>query len=326
LGYDTQLPLSWQVDLPDGEGYYEFYTQASDIAGNTESKTQAEIYCAYDNTEPEADAGESQDVRRGTTVSFDGSGSSDNGKIQSYEWTFTDGTIQTLTGDSPTYTFDTAGSFQITLTVTDAAGFQDVHVIWVNVTVRNISNNGLIRGRVLDEKGKPLEGARVSVTGRPFFTKTDENGYYAMEDIPQGTYDLDFTRDGFQTRTISGVSVSAGQETMNQDVILPKAAVEPKPFLPDYWWVFVLAAMIAVFFIVFALMKKNRSKETQDNPQESYGIHTLENHIEKAEENPVLPPQPAPGYTANAPPPPPPPPPEPPAEYGENHQASDSED
>ncbi|MFQ6106117.1 MAG: hypothetical protein ACE5QF_00810 [Thermoplasmata archaeon] len=38
---DPTVPYSWSFDFPDGDGHYEFYSIATDIAGNVESKAQA---------------------------------------------------------------------------------------------------------------------------------------------------------------------------------------------------------------------------------------------------------------------------------------------
>ncbi len=65
-------------------------------------------------------------------VQFDGSGSSDpDGTIVSYQWTWTNG--DTLTGFDPIATF-TAGTYAVTLTVTDDAGATAVDVVEITVT------------------------------------------------------------------------------------------------------------------------------------------------------------------------------------------------
>ncbi len=71
-------------------------------------------------------------VAPGTSVSFDGTGSTDaDGSIGSYDWTFGDGT--TATGATPTHTYDATGSYDATLTVTDDDGATDTATVTVAV-------------------------------------------------------------------------------------------------------------------------------------------------------------------------------------------------
>ncbi|NIP54019.1 MAG: DUF1565 domain-containing protein, partial [Phycisphaerae bacterium] len=93
----------------------------------------------YDKTNPIADAGPDQLVVNGTTVTFDGSGSTDNLDvvnygIVNYTWTFTDNTTQVLTDVKANYTFYNIGNFSVTLNVSDYSGNWDTDEMWVNVT------------------------------------------------------------------------------------------------------------------------------------------------------------------------------------------------
>ncbi len=73
------------------------------------------------NVPPTADANGPYNGTAGQQVTFDGSGSSDSdGTITAYDWTFGDG--NTGTGVSPTHTYADAGSYIVTLVVTDDLG------------------------------------------------------------------------------------------------------------------------------------------------------------------------------------------------------------
>jgi hypothetical protein len=54
------------------------------------------------------------------SLEFDGSGSTDDGTIQTYEWDFGDGNIGS--GERPTHTYAATGNYTVTLTVTDNDG------------------------------------------------------------------------------------------------------------------------------------------------------------------------------------------------------------
>nr|NIP37424.1 hypothetical protein [Thermoplasmata archaeon]NIS14601.1 hypothetical protein [Thermoplasmata archaeon]NIS18972.1 hypothetical protein [Thermoplasmata archaeon]NIT80348.1 hypothetical protein [Thermoplasmata archaeon]NIU48122.1 hypothetical protein [Thermoplasmata archaeon] len=91
----------------DGGGAYEFalvldgrqtliMLRATDDAGNVGDNTDV-ITIILDTEEPVAAAGEDQEAVEDTEVSFDGSGSTDNEGIATYEWSFElDGSPVTL--------------------------------------------------------------------------------------------------------------------------------------------------------------------------------------------------------------------------------------
>lgn len=65
-------------------------------------------------------------------LSVNGSGSSDaDGTIRAYQWTFGDG--QSASGATATHTYDAAGSYDVTLTVTDNGGASDSSTVRVTV-------------------------------------------------------------------------------------------------------------------------------------------------------------------------------------------------
>jgi PKD repeat protein len=82
-----------------------------------------------DKTSPTADF---DYVASGLSVAFDASASSDNVGIVNYEWTFGDG--NSGMGKTFTHTYSSAGTYEVTLTVKDAAGNSNTASINVNVT------------------------------------------------------------------------------------------------------------------------------------------------------------------------------------------------
>jgi PKD repeat protein len=87
--------------------------------------------------DPIADAGPDQDVDEDTVVQFNGTGSTDSGGIANYTWTFNDGGLRTLYGPTPTYTFNTPGYYNVTLTVKDHAARSDTAI--VQIIVRDVT-------------------------------------------------------------------------------------------------------------------------------------------------------------------------------------------
>jgi PKD repeat protein len=90
---------------------------------------------ASDDTEPPvADAGADRTVSLGQTVAFDGSRSSDDVGIVSWEWSLSyAGSNLRFGGETALFTFERAGLYQVTLTVTDAAGNSDTDLFWISV-------------------------------------------------------------------------------------------------------------------------------------------------------------------------------------------------
>lgn len=75
-----------------------------------------------DREDPVADAGPDQTVTFGTTVVLDGSGSSDDKGIKSYEWMVVEGSETVFhRGEKVTHLFGAPGQYNVTLTVTDHA-------------------------------------------------------------------------------------------------------------------------------------------------------------------------------------------------------------
>ena len=119
----------------------------------------------------------------GDTVTFDGSLSSDNIDIVTWEWRFYySNTHQILSDPEPTYGF-TYGieNFTIELSVSDANGNSDTN----STSITILYPGGTISGHIRNSKGKPVEGVSIIVLFHPELnTIYDANGNYTIQNFP----------------------------------------------------------------------------------------------------------------------------------------------
>ena len=123
-------------------GIFTVTLNVTDVAGNWD--IDIFVITVKDTTVPMADAGTALTVDQGVAVNFDGSGSSDNVGIANYTWTLNDGVVHTLYGETTVFTFMAAGTYTVTLTVTDAAGNTgtDTVVVTVGDTMSPVAEAG----------------------------------------------------------------------------------------------------------------------------------------------------------------------------------------
>jgi len=116
----------------DDAGSYEVALSVSDKMGNLDRDTLT--VRVVDITPPLADAGDDLEVIQGSTVHFDGRGSTDNVRLASYTWNleYQDVPIE-LYGNTPTYYFEAAGVYLVTLTITDMENNTATDTMWVTV-------------------------------------------------------------------------------------------------------------------------------------------------------------------------------------------------
>jgi tetratricopeptide (TPR) repeat protein len=109
------------------------------------------------------------------------------------------------------------------LAVAVAAGVPDVSLAqaWRGM--------GRVAGKVVDEGGRPVEGVTVKAVlpsagnAGPGEQKTNKKGEWALGGIARGEWALDFSKEGFQTQSIS-VSISEVSRIPPMTVALKKAA------------------------------------------------------------------------------------------------------
>lgn len=125
-------------------------------ATDSDGATGSDAITVAINDPPVADAGPNQTVNEGTTVTLDGSGSSDpDDGIASYVWTQTGETLITLSDPNavqPTFTAPDVGTggavLTFRLTVADNGGLPDTDTVLINVSnkiiVGDVDDNGAV--------------------------------------------------------------------------------------------------------------------------------------------------------------------------------------
>ena len=134
IGSDTTSPYSVSWDsrtVADGS-----YTLTAKVTDSVPHQTSDSISVLVDNVNepPIANAGIDRSAFIGNTINFDASGSSDpDGTIVSYDWNF--GDSYTGTGVTTSHIYTVAGTYTVTLTVTDNDGSSSIDTATVIVNV-----------------------------------------------------------------------------------------------------------------------------------------------------------------------------------------------
>ncbi|MCI0448276.1 MAG: carboxypeptidase-like regulatory domain-containing protein, partial [Chlorobi bacterium] len=71
-----------------------------------------------------------------------------------------------------------------------------------------------IKGRVTDEKNKPIEFVSVTIQDLGLSTSTDQKGNYAFQNIPKGNYLLTFKRSGYESKSLE-LNLTTGDTLYN---------------------------------------------------------------------------------------------------------------
>ncbi|MGN0131604.1 MAG: PKD domain-containing protein, partial [Lachnospiraceae bacterium] len=210
--------------VPETDTTYYYKVRAYDIYGNYSESTVEHSYANHvDKIAPVAELPETIFGFTGMEVGFDGMLCSDNVRINRYEWDFGDGTK--TTGVRPAHSYEKAGTYNVTLTVRDAAGNEAVASAAVQIMDRE--NSGMTTVKVLAEDGTALSGAYVYIkTGNEeqdyLQLRTDVNGEAKVVE-KSGVYEF----AAFATGYLPGESTMriSNYEELEETVTLAKGEV-----------------------------------------------------------------------------------------------------
>lgn len=85
------------------------------------------------------------------------------------------------------------------------------------------AQTGKIDGRVRNDQGGAIGGAAVTVVGTAFTTVSNKEGYFFINNVPSGRYDVRLTAVGYAPVTIRGLQVLTDQTAHANDVVMQSA-------------------------------------------------------------------------------------------------------
>jgi len=199
-------------------GSYSVSLTVTDNGGATDSDLTTATITTAPNVAPTANANGPYTGITGVAVSFFSTGSSDSdGTISAYLWNFGDGGSSTQA--NPTHTYASAGSYSVSLTVTDNDGATDSDTATATITdvatVPNVSINSTSQS-----------GALVS-TAVSEQTLTTQSGYkiFAVNDLGMHCGDFD-TRVSSILPPFNVVHATVIQRGTTPNVLTPSDGVQ----------------------------------------------------------------------------------------------------
>lgn len=182
--------------------YIAFYsTDWSDVTQRPKLTITSTSGATSTDNVPVANAGEDQTVTMGSVITFDGSESTDDKGIGSYSWDFdaVDGVTSEASGATVTKAYSSAGTYTVTLTVTDTNGQTATDTLEVVVTepVTSISYAPLYDNRLREStpstvlsSSNYIDIGKLSTTRYRNVMMFDLSGYQPTDTISRATLSL----------------------------------------------------------------------------------------------------------------------------------------
>src|SRR5712691_2457655 len=203
-----------------------------------------------DVVSPTANAGSSVSVGQGTTVSFDGSGSSDNLGIAGYTWDFGDGS--STSGVSGSHTYPNAGSYVATLTVWDYSGnpASATRTVTVRDTQAPVPRGG--GDRTVDEGQPPCFDASASTDNVEVTGYAWNFGDNATATTATATHV--YARPGTYSASLTVTDAAGNAATSTFTVTVRTVSPKPSELLGMIQVLDILVAILAVALAVLGWM------------------------------------------------------------------------
>ena len=194
---------------------YSYFVVAHDENMYSTASNTVSVTSGKDTIAPIAHAGNSSVTIAEQSVKFDGSQSQDNYGIKEYSWDFGDG--NTAVGKSSSHIYSEAGTYTVTLSVTDESGNSGTDTTTVTVYDKDYSITEI---QIKDDSGNILPSAAAycelpDIEETTFYS--DRNGVVTLV-AKSGTYDFCFFANGClpvkQQITLNGISTGTGRKTV----------------------------------------------------------------------------------------------------------------
>ncbi|MCK5547798.1 MAG: PKD domain-containing protein, partial [Thermoplasmata archaeon] len=264
----------WFFSFPEGAGYYEFHTNATDAATNEEIDTGTDTTCGYDVVSPIADAGFDISIDEDEQFQLDGSGSTDNLEIVNWTWDFGDGTM--ISGDTASYTFLRSSVYVVILTVRDIADNEDKDTL--TVFVNNIAPTAEAGGDQTVDENETVTFDGSGSMDTPSDSSTLRYTWYFDDGVVLSgiTVSRTFTEEGDYAvvLVVEDDNGFADSDTLNVKVNNVPEEPTPVPEPETDWFSILLLALVILLIFLFLLhlfLESKRRKEgsAEDLPDES---------------------------------------------------------
>jgi PKD repeat protein len=206
-------------------GTYPVTLTVTDNEGATDTET-LDVTVSSENEPPTASFTWRADDDDPFTVSFDGTGSTDDVGIERYDWDFGDG--NTASGLAPPHTYENAGVYRVTLTVTDTDEASDSETQEVDVAACPSVSASARPGALRTLAGTVRCALVVNV-----------NGDQSDPDVMDGHCDVDAKAGGDQCTLRAAIDEANGANRTGPDTIVFQLAdptirpLSPLPTITD---------------------------------------------------------------------------------------------